>query len=983
MIQNKFIKITITIIGLYLLSAYFILPLILKTQIPKILNNQINYKTKVEKVEFNPFTLSLKLHDFNIYNKKESLIKIKNLSVDFSLLKSIHEQHISFKDLIIDNISINIVKNKENKLNILSLLKESKEEKTSSKKPILDFKISKTQIKDASISYTHFINNKEESLSLNRLNYVFYDLGTYNDSLASHNLNTFINKNSNLSIKGGFNLKTLKMYGNVKIKDFKPKEFSSLSKDLINFKINDTLLDISFGYQLSLDKSIDLQINNADISLSNFKAEVKNKKFLAFKDFKIKNLNLSYPKKVVNIDTILLNDTFLDINKDKEGILNLEKLLKTSSNKEAASVNTQEETPWKLSLSSLQLIKQEINYSDKNTQESLLLKDLELKANNISYIKEDLEIVDILIKNSELNFKNKNNELKANKLSLNTNALLLSKNKLKIKEVRINNKDLKIKQEDTNLQVNKIDIKITNIKTEKNDFNISNISIKNNALLYKNKDLLAKAINTKIKLVSLNKSSEKIDIDKVYFTNKDIKLDAQSIDFLANNLDILINKISYKDNYLKINNSIISKPYSKIILLKTANKNSEDIKDEETSKKKEKVEFNFDIGPLKIKDAKFVFQDNNLFLPFKTNMTKIQGEISELSSTSSRPTKIKLEGEVDKYGYTNITGFLEHKDIKELTNMNVVFKNLAIKNLNPYSSKFVGREVIGGKLSLDLKYNITKSNLDSKNSILISKIKLGKKIQSKDAADVPLDLGIALLEDSDGLIDINLRIDGDLEDPNFALGPIVWKVFTNVIISAVTSPFSFLASLIGLEGDDLKDTSYAYGSSVILPYTKEKLDSIVKIFEKRPNIILLMQASYDKEKDSKAIKKSKFEILLDEKLKLSKAKDRYKDVLEELYTKAFDNIDELEETYTIKDIFQKDKFLEHLENELIKKEVVIEEELINLANKRVENIIDYLTKRGIAKKRLVSEEEILLVKKEDSLKQKELLINFNIDILEN
>jgi len=42
------------------------------------------------------------------------------------------------------------------------------------------------------------------------------------------------------------------------------------------------------------------------------------------------------------------------------------------------------------------------------------------------------------------------------------------------------------------------------------------------------------------------------------------------------------------------------------------------------------------------------------------------------------------------------------------------FQNIAMENFTPYTGKFIGRELKSGKLDLDLKYNIDKSNLRCK-----------------------------------------------------------------------------------------------------------------------------------------------------------------------------------------------------------------------------------------------------------------------------
>ena len=52
-------------------------------------------------------------------------------------------------------------------------------------------------------------------------------------------------------------------------------------------------------------------------------------------------------------------------------------------------------------------------------------------------------------------------------------------------------------------------------------------------------------------------------------------------------------------------------------------------------------------------------------------------------------------------------------------------------------------------------------------------------------------LAVALLKDRDGVIDLNVPVTGSLDDPKFRLGPIIWKVFVNILEKAVTAPFAF------------------------------------------------------------------------------------------------------------------------------------------------------------------------------------------------
>ena len=85
---------------------------------------------------------------------------------------------------------------------------------------------------------------------------------------------------------------------------------------------------------------------------------------------------------------------------------------------------------------------------------------------------------------------------------------------------------------------------------------------------------------------------------------------------------------------------------------------------------------------------------------------------------------------------------------------------------------------------------------------------------------LPVKLAVALLKDRDGVIDLNLPVTGSLDDPKFKLGPIIWKVFVNILEKAVTAPFALLGSLFG-GGPDLQFVDFQPGAAELDPAAAE------------------------------------------------------------------------------------------------------------------------------------------------------------------
>jgi hypothetical protein len=1208
--KNKILVLISAIVSIYAILGFIALPKILKPKIEQAISENITQKASLGKIEFNPFLLKFTAHNLKIFDKKETTISIEKLLVDFSILKSIDELHISFKDLQLVNPYINIIEYEDGSLNLQKLAIEKKETKKidvnkNEKKSDIKFQIYRTILDNAKIKFTKYIANKEPySLNIDKLNYTFYDMGTYKNTLASHSLKILINQHSELIIKGGVRLDPFQMNGNVELKNFKPKDFLTYKKDILNFDLNDdAYLNLQFGYKIDTSKSLNIELNNAHLNLRNLDIKQNEESILSLKHLDIENLNLNYPQNLVNIDTILLDNLNTKIINDKNNQLNLANLIK-SDEKNTNTENTQEQVkkedkkvqeadknnkealeeivdskkdskkddivqktanPWKVVLKEFNIKNSNITFNDlanslfvntnninldlsnfnlngndfslervalskptiivddkknklniinnelefilnnltsKNSNillekielknKSLVFKDLKnrlnITTNNIvtnldSLSKEDdiLNIKALTLNTAQIDFKDLKNQLNilTSKIDVNLNSLEQNKDILSIKNVNLINPKISFKDNKNKLHIftKKTNIGISNIKKEKENISISAVNLKNPSILvrdYKNSlKIITNSLSLNANSINLNGANVKVKKVKlrtptVKFNNLDTKLDVTTkninviatntslikenlkigilsltkpsiylvdnkndtsivakkislkinniskyknslkiskinllepdlvfkdnkskINVVAKNVHLNVQKISHKNNKLKIVRSSINKPYISVTLGKKPKAEKVDVpntkiveKDKEekkvepiktAKKQKKKGTFEFDIGPLKIKDMKMTFEDKNLPIAFKTDITKLNGEFSRLSSNSTKPTKLELEGAVDEYGYTKITGTVDINDIKLLTNTNLLFKNIAIKNFTPYSDKFIGREIESGKLNLELKYNIKKSDLNAQNSIVISNIKLGKNVDSPDAVNLPLELAIALLEDADGVINLNLPISGNVDDPQFSIAPIVWKVFTNLIVKAITSPFRLLASVFGFSEEDIKSLEFEFGKDKIIASEKESLDKIAKILSKKPKLAIKIKPSYHIQKDKTALQDIKFEKDLMKKMEKVLEGDEYQEALEDLYEDidGVKKLDEVEKSFTKidkdkKETFKQEEYVEYLRNFLSKKQKVSEKELVLLAKKRVQNISKYLVDvKKVKAEAIIIEEDIIKLDKKD------------------
>ncbi|MEM8767679.1 MAG: DUF748 domain-containing protein, partial [Pseudomonadota bacterium] len=246
----------------------------------------------------------------------------------------------------------------------------------------------------------------------------------------------------------------------------------------------------------------------------------------------------------------------------------------------------------------------------------------------------------------------------------------------------------------------------------------------------------------------------------------------------------------------------------------------------------------FSIGQTNIRDASARFTDLALPLPFEANISGLGGSASALSSKSSEPARIDLEGQVNEYGRLTINGALNPFAPRATTDVVVDFDNVDLPRMSPYTIKFAGRRIDEGRTDLTITVGLNEGRLDGNNRLVVRDLTLGEKVDQPGAMDLPLDLAVALLKDPSGELDFSFPVAGTLDDPSFSYGGAVRQAFSNVILGLATAPFRLLGSLVGLESADIEAIGFEPGRADLTPPQREILARLGEALDQRPQLVL-------------------------------------------------------------------------------------------------------------------------------------------------
>jgi len=266
--------------------------------------------------------------------------------------------------------------------------------------------------------------------------------------------------------------------------------------------------------------------------------------------------------------------------------------------------------------------------------------------------------------------------------------------------------------------------------------------------------------------------------------------------------------------------------------------------------------FPMKVAAVVFEKCSFRAADHSLRPHFDTSIEEFNGTIRDLALPGLGKAGVDIRGKVSALAPFEVTGAITPDAKNPFVDLKLKIKNDDLTPFTPYTEKYAGHPLNKGKLSFDLSYKIENRKLEATNIIALDQLTLGPRNDSTNATKLPVKLGVALLKDRNGRIDLNLPIRGSLDDPKFSISGLVWKAVMNILVKAATSPFSLLGAMFGA-GEELQYVDFTPGTATVDPAQTNKLNTLAKALFERPALSLEIRASADPSGDRESLSRRK------------------------------------------------------------------------------------------------------------------------------
>ncbi|WP_237490225.1 DUF748 domain-containing protein [Pseudomonas syringae] len=852
----------LAVIALYSLLGFFILPGVAL----RIANQQLaNYATvpaKLERLEFNPFTLELTLWGLNIGTPGKEQVAFEklyaNLQINSLWTRALHLQRVELikprTELLFD---------KQGKLNLAQLFKLPASEPTKDEPSSKPFPLRIDEIKLAG-GYVHFQDLRPSQpieFLYDALDFELKNLSTLPEDNADMTLVAAGPDGGQIDWVGRISLIPIASEGTLKVTDSKMKLWWPYVRDALPLALEDGVLNFSTAYTLNLSRETELKLTNVSASVAPFVLNAPDgRPLVRLQRLDVSETSVDLAKQLVTVGKVRSQKLETWAAREADGQLDWQKLFASQAGKPAAphtpavdekaaepapateaaakasAQPVAQSKPWQVLLRDVQLRNYMVHLADRVPQEPVAL--------DVGPLNLDIQNFDSLNKapftlKLDTGLGKQGNLTAAGDVNLNPVSARLN--------VTTRDIDLRLAQAYISPFI-RLELRSGMLGSDL-------------AVDLKSTEPLAFSVTGKAQVNQLHT----LDTLKQRDFLKWQQLALEGLDY-QHGKGLSITKVNMDQPYARfminedrttnIDDLLIPQPADAATGKTAAQPKA--AKTQAAGKKENPLAIY--VGEVNINNGSANFADMTLTPNFATAVQQLNGRIGTIDNRKPTPAPVNIEGKVDRYAPVTIKGSLNPFDPMASLDITTSFKRVELTNLTPYSGKFAGFRIRKGRLNLDLHYLITKGQLKAQNKVLVEQLQLGERVDSPDALDLPIRLAVALLKDTKGRISLELPIEGDLNNPQFSVMPIVWQTLRNLVLRAAQAPFKMLGGLVaGGSSEDLGSVSFAPGASDLSAEAQKALDKLSVALKERPDLKLEIEGTSAASSDGPLIAQQRLE----------------------------------------------------------------------------------------------------------------------------
>jgi hypothetical protein len=862
--MRRFLRLKVVIavlaglITLYTLAGFLLIPYLIKAYGVSAVSEQIKHPVVLHEAAFNPFSLALRLNGLEVRDHNQAaILGFEELFVDLSAV-TLFAQKVSFDKIRLGMPFVVAKIDPEGKLNLMALAPPPDETTPKPDKPasepkkLIPVEIDLLELERGILEYRDDSKPRPVSIDVVPIKFVLRDFSSV-PSQGAENAHAFkaeMEKGETVAWEGTISLRPMESDGKLTLSGIKLETLYQVLRDMFQFDIRQGVLGLSASYHFDLrGEAPQVTVKDGKVSVQNLEIVERGGILPVVKvpALDVEGIQFDLQKQMIEAATVYSADAGFDAWIDSEGVLNYQTLFTPvggSGTEPTSSPTTVEPNhsakSWSITVDEVALQNYGADFEDRTLE----------RPGRVA-----VDAMSLMVRDVQIPFKK---PLPMDlSMKLNETGSITVKGEVAIEPLTA----------DVDVELGHVAIRPFQPYLDR----FLNADVRDGTI----------DLNGSVRFAKEHVGEPLLQFQGNLAVNRIAIAHRADFDNVATWRALNVNRIALdvEPTSVKIADVTWLEPWVRLVVDADGQLNlvrlakSPPVGDEAARPKQPEGDPSHakaggpvpvTIDQVKLAKLSAIFQDLSIEPKVRTSLTEFGGTIKGLSSEQLQKANVNLVGKVGRTAPFKIVGKINPLSEDAFTDLIITLSGMDLRPTGPYSSKYVGYELSKGKLSLDLKYKVSEKVLEAENLVHVDQLTFGEKTDSSEAISLPVPLVVGLLKDRKGLIEIDMPIRGNLDDPDFQYGKVVISTLLNLLTKVVASPFALMGKLIpgDSSAEDLEFIEFQPGSASLVEDEVKKLDALEKALEERAGLRLDIKGTTDSTLDRAALQAMKLRTQL-------------------------------------------------------------------------------------------------------------------------
>ncbi|KGK00752.1 DUF748 domain-containing protein [Thalassotalea sp. ND16A] len=173
---------------------------------------------------------------------------------------------------------------------------------------------------------------------------------------------------------------------------------------------------------------------------------------------------------------------------------------------------------------------------------------------------------------------------------------------------------------------------------------------------------------------------------------------------------------------------------------------------------------------------------------------------------------------------------------------------ISLPEISPYIESIVGYQFTKGQVDHKFSLSLENDQIDMSNDLLIRKMEIKDLANNDSISTIPLPFAIQMLEDSNGSIDLQVPVKGDLSNSEVGLRSLIQKALTKALqkgslgfLKLALQPYGAIVMATEYVVDEANNINFepilmTTNSTLLLPENSDYVDKITNLMENKEDL---------------------------------------------------------------------------------------------------------------------------------------------------